>query len=58
MSKKMYKAIDFFCGGGGMTHGLCQAGIKVIAGVDFDIDAKAQLSRVGLNESEWLRLYK
>ena len=40
MSKKMYKAIDFFCGGGGMTHGLCQAGIKVIAGVDFDIDAK------------------
>ena len=54
----MYKAIDFFCGGGGMTHGLCQAGIKVIAGVDFDIDAKAQLSRVGLNDSEWLRLYK
>lgn len=40
MSKKLYKAIDFFCGGGGMTHGLCQAGIKVIAGVDFDIDAK------------------
>jgi DNA (cytosine-5)-methyltransferase 1 len=31
-----YKAIDFFCGGGGMTYGLCQAGIKVIAGVDFD----------------------
>lgn len=36
----MYKAIDFFCGGGGMTHGLRQAGIEVIAGVDFDIDAQ------------------
>lgn len=34
------KAIDFFCGGGGMTYGLCQAGINVVAGVDFDIDAK------------------
>lgn len=31
-----FKAIDFFCGGGGMTCGLRQAGINVIAGVDFD----------------------
>lgn len=29
-------AIDFFCGGGGMTCGLRQAGIEVLAGVDFD----------------------
>lgn len=35
-----FKAIDFFCGGGGMTCGLRQAGINVIAGVDFDKDAK------------------
>ena len=35
-----YKAIDFFCGGGGMTCGLRQAGINVIAGIDFDKDAK------------------
>lgn len=34
------RAIDFFCGGGGMTCGLRQAGIDVIAGVDFDKDAK------------------
>lgn len=27
-------AIDFFCGAGGMTNGLIQAGIHVIAGVD------------------------
>ncbi len=33
---KKHKAIDFFCGGGGMTCGLRQAGIDVIAGVDFD----------------------
>lgn len=34
------KAIDFFCGGGGMTCGLRQSGIDVIAGVDFDKDCK------------------
>lgn len=31
-----FKAIDFFCGGGGITCGLHLAGINVIAGVDFD----------------------
>lgn len=36
----MIRAIDFFCGGGGMTNGLRQAGINVIAGVDFDKEAK------------------
>ena len=40
MMASKYKAIDFFCGGGGMTCGLRQAGINVIAGVDFDQDAK------------------
>ena len=34
------RAIDFFCGGGGMTNGLKQAGIDVIAGVDLDSEAK------------------
>ena len=34
------KAIDFFCSGGGMTHGLKQAGINVIAGIDNDVEAK------------------
>ena len=40
MNKNNFKAIDFFCGGGGMTYGLRQAGIDVIAGVDIDIEAK------------------
>lgn len=33
--RRVFKAIDFFCGGGGMTCGLRQAGIDVIAGVDY-----------------------
>lgn len=35
-NNSQFKAIDFFCGGGGMTCGLRRAGINVIAGVDFD----------------------
>ncbi|MDR0982829.1 MAG: DNA cytosine methyltransferase [Culturomica sp.] len=31
-----YKAVDFFCSGGGMSYGMLQAGINVIAGIDFD----------------------
>jgi DNA (cytosine-5)-methyltransferase 1 len=40
-SKKNLKAIDFFCSGGGMSYGLQQAGINVIAGIDYDPDCKA-----------------
>jgi DNA (cytosine-5)-methyltransferase 1 len=32
----MIKAIDFFCGAGGLTRGLLDAGITVLAGVDSD----------------------
>jgi DNA (cytosine-5)-methyltransferase 1 len=34
------KAVDFFCSGGGMSYGMTQAGIKVLAGIDFDISCK------------------
>lgn len=34
--KSSLKAVDFFCSGGGMTNGLIQAGINVIAGIDND----------------------
>lgn len=30
------KAVDFFCSGGGMSYGIQQAGINIIAGIDFD----------------------
>jgi DNA (cytosine-5)-methyltransferase 1 len=33
-------AIDFFCSGGGMTHGMQQAGIDIIAGIDIDPEVK------------------
>lgn len=31
----MLKAVDFFCGAGGMTHGLLRSGIDVVAGLDI-----------------------
>src|SRR5713226_8877526 len=36
------KAFDFFCGAGGLSRGLRNAGIKVIAG--FDSDEQCRLS--------------
>jgi len=35
------RAIDFFCGGGGMTRGLLDSGIDVIGGIDIDDRCKA-----------------
>jgi len=32
----MITALDFFCGAGGLTRGLLDAGINVIAGIDLD----------------------
>lgn len=37
----MIKAIDFFCGAGGLTRGLLDVGIKVLAGVDLDEGLRA-----------------
>ncbi|MEP2772370.1 MAG: DNA cytosine methyltransferase [Fulvivirga sp.] len=34
------KAVDFFCGGGGMSYGMQKAGINVLAGVDNDENCK------------------
>ena len=33
-------AVDFFCGIGGLTHGLIEAGIPVVAGIDIDETCK------------------
>lgn len=38
--KSKLKAVDFFCSGGGMSCGMEQAGIEVVAGIDFDISCK------------------
>ena len=36
IKKYNLKVIDFFCGSGGMTYGMSQAGIDVLAGIDID----------------------
>lgn len=36
MHKNNLKAVDFFCSGGGMSCGMQQAGIQILAGIDFD----------------------
>jgi len=38
---KRIRAIDFFCGAGGMSLGLSKAGITILGGVDNDADCRA-----------------
>jgi len=45
------KAIDFFCGAGGLTRGLLDAGIDVVAG--FDIDSECQETYEQNNEASF-----
>ncbi|MCW7463712.1 DNA cytosine methyltransferase [Leptospira limi] len=40
MKDKSFKAIDFFCGAGGMTSGFRKAGVEVLAGIDIDHQCK------------------
>ena len=40
MKRNKLKAVDFFCSGGGMSYGLVQAGIDVVAGIDIDLECK------------------
>jgi DNA (cytosine-5)-methyltransferase 1 len=34
------KAVDFFCGAGGMSYGLAKAGLRILAGLDSDPDCR------------------
>jgi DNA (cytosine-5)-methyltransferase 1 len=40
IEEKELKAVDFFCGGGGMSYGMLQAGIKILAGIDCEPKCK------------------
>lgn len=40
LTASLISAVDLFCGAGGLTHGLTQAGIKVEAGIDIDKQAE------------------
>lgn len=38
--KAQLKAVDFFCSGGGMSYGMQEAGVKILAGIDIDLSCK------------------
>jgi len=40
LSPKKIEAIDLFCGAGGLSFGLRKAGLKILAGIDFDSACK------------------
>ena len=48
------KAVDFFCGAGGMSFGLAQAGIDVIGGIDNSVDCRATYL-ANLPQSKFIR---
>ena len=50
----MMRAVDFFCGAGGMSYGLTQAGIKVLAGIDNSKDCEATYQR-NIPEARYIR---
>jgi hypothetical protein len=37
--KPSIRAIDLFCGVGGLTHGLVKGGVNVVAGIDLEPDS-------------------
>jgi DNA (cytosine-5)-methyltransferase 1 len=41
VDRPLLRAVDFFCGAGGMTNGLLLAGIDVLAGLDNHLPCKA-----------------
>jgi len=43
--ERQLKAIDFFCGAGGLTYGLRTAGISVLAGIDNDGSCRETFER-------------
>jgi DNA (cytosine-5)-methyltransferase 1 len=45
LNQQRLKAIDFFCGAGGMSLGLSKAGITVLGGIDNDADCRATYER-------------
>lgn len=45
------KAVDFFCGGGGMSYGMKSAGIDVLAGIDYEENCKETYeANIGVNK--------
>lgn len=51
--EKTLKAVDFFCGGGGMSYGMQKAGVKVLAGIDYEPNCK-QTYEANIQGAEFL----
>jgi DNA (cytosine-5)-methyltransferase 1 len=51
---KGIKAVDFFCGGGGMSYGMKQAGIDVLAGIDFEPACK-ETYEANIKDAEFIQ---
>jgi DNA (cytosine-5)-methyltransferase 1 len=49
----VYKAVDFFCSGGGMSYGMQQAGINILAGIDFDKNCE-ETYRANIKNAEFI----
>ncbi|CAK3751193.1 Type II methylase M.HgiDII [Vibrio crassostreae] len=49
----MIRAVDLFCGAGGLTHGLEQAGIDVVAG--YDIEGSCRFAYEQNNNSQFIQ---
>lgn len=47
------KAVDLFCGVGGLTYGLQKAGIPVVAGID--IDGSCEYAYIRNNYSQFVK---
>jgi len=50
-NNKKIKAVDFFCGGGGMSYGMKCAGINILAGIDYEKNCKETYeANIGANK--------
>ena len=52
--KNQVKAVDFFCGGGGMSYGMQKAGIRVLAGIDNDVNCK-ETYKTNIKEAKFIQ---
>lgn len=53
MLNRKIKAVDFFCSGGGMSSGMQEAGIDILAGIDFDINCK-ETYEANINDAKFI----